>query len=118
MGDLQLNQCIIYLDDIVVFTTTPKEYLTTLRKVFMKLKIAELKLRPSKCKFFKKFITYLGHVVSENGVEADPTKTPAIRGCPTPVTVTNVRSFLGLTKYYWRFIKDYTQVAHPLYALI
>ena len=64
MGDLNLNWCIIYLDDIIVFSKTPKEHIEWLCGVFTKLTYVGLKLKPSKCDFFKTKITYLGHVVS------------------------------------------------------
>ena len=117
LGDLQLSWCVIYLDD-VVFGATSKEHFIRLRKVFEKLKTAGLKLKPSKWEFFKKSITYLGHLASENEVEADPKKTAALRDWPTPITVTDVRSFLVFINYYRRLIKDYAQVAHPIYPLI
>ena len=63
-GDLYLNWCIIYLDDIIVFSKTPKEYIERLRGVFIKLVAAGLKLKPKKCEFFKSKIAYLGHIVS------------------------------------------------------
>ena len=72
LGDLHLNWCIIYLDDIIVFSETPHEHIKRLCGVFQKLASAGLTLKPSKCEFFKKKITYLGHVVSENGIEVDP----------------------------------------------
>ena len=78
LGDLHLNWCIIYLDDIIVFSETPQEHIKRLHGVFQKLASAGLKLKPSKCEFFKKKITYLGHVVSEKGIEVDPKKTEAI----------------------------------------
>ena len=74
LGELHLQQCIIYLDDIIVFAKTPEEHITRLRRVFMKLRAAGLKLKPSKCAFFKKKITYLGHVVSEEGIATDEEK--------------------------------------------
>ena len=61
--DLHLNCCIIYLDDIIVYSKTPEEHIKHLKGVFEKLKAAGLKLKPSKCEFFKEKITYLGHVV-------------------------------------------------------
>ena len=81
---------------------------------FQKSKTAALKLKPSKCEFFKKSITYLGHGVSEDGVEINYKKTTAIRDWPIPITMTDVRSFLGFTNYYRRVIKDYDQVTQPL----
>ena len=65
LGNLHLQYCIIYLDDITVFSKTPEEHLTRLQAVFKKLKKAELKLKPSKCEFFKQKLTYVGHVVSK-----------------------------------------------------
>ena len=72
LGKLPLNWCIIYLDDITVFSRIPEEHIHRLRAVFEKLKAAGLKLKPSKCDFFKKEIKYLGHVVSEQKVSTDP----------------------------------------------
>ena len=74
LGNLHLQNCIIYLDDIIVFSKTPEEHLVRLRAVFEKLKKAELKLKPSKCNLFKHELTYLGHVVSKNGIQTDPMK--------------------------------------------
>ena len=74
LGNLHLQYCIIYLDDIIVFSKTPEEHLTRLCAVFEKLKKAELKLKPSKCEFFKQELTYLGHVVSKNGIQTDSKK--------------------------------------------
>ena len=71
LGDLNLNWCIIYLDDVVVYAPTVKEHLKRLGGVFQKLKSAGLKLKPSKCELFKQSISYLGHVVSEEGRSSD-----------------------------------------------
>ena len=68
LSDLQLNWCLIYLNDIIVFSKTLKEHLIWLRAIFEKMKEAGLKLKLSKCEFFKKPITYLGHKISENGI--------------------------------------------------
>ena len=118
LGDLHLNWCIIYLDDIIVFSETPQEHMRRLRGVFQKLASAGLKLKPNKCEFFKKKITYLGHVVSEKGIEVDPKKTEAVQKWPVPKTVTDVRSFLGFTNQYRKFIPKYAHIAGPLNELI
>ena len=115
---LHLNWCIIYLDDIIVFSETPGEHVKRLRGVFQKLAAAGLKLKPSKCEFFKKRIIYLGHVVSEKGIEVDPKKTEAVHKWPVPKTVTDVRSFLGFTNQYRKFIPKYAHVAGPLNELV
>ena len=77
-----------------------------------------LKFKPSKCELFRQELIYLGHVVSKDGIQTNPKKVEAICKWPMPTNVTEVRSFLGFTNYYWRFIKKYAQVAKPLYKLI
>ena len=108
----------IYLDDIIVFLDNAKEHLTRLRGVFAKLAKAGLKLKPSKCEFFKTKITYLGHIVSSKGIETDPKKVDAVKNWTVPKTVTDIRSFLGFTNHYRRFIKCYANVAKPLNTLV
>ena len=113
LGELHLNWCIIYLDDIIVFSRTPEEHLLRLKAVFNKLKAAGLKLKPSKCDLIKQQINYLGHVVSKEGVSTDPEKIKAVTEWPQPTTVTEVRSFLGFVSYYRRFIPNFSKVAKP-----
>ena len=118
LGELHLSWCIIYLDDIIVFSKTPEEHLKRLQGVFEKLAKAGLKLKPSKCEFFKSKITYLGHIVSTEGIEIDLKKIKAVKSCTKPKTITDVRSFLAFTSHYQRFIKGYAQVAKPLNTLV
>ena len=118
LGDLHLNWCIIYLDDVIVFSKTPKEHIERLEAVFRKISEAGLKLKPSKCEFFKSRIHYLGHIVSKNGIETDPKKIEAIKNWPVPRTVHDVRSFLGFTNYYRKFVYKYAHKARPLNKLI
>ena len=89
----------------------PKDQLVQLRAVFQKLKEAGLKFKPGKCEFFKKSLTYLGHKLSEKGIETDDSKIKVIQEWSTPKTVTEVRGFLGFTNYYWQFIYKYAQDA-------
>ena len=105
LGDLHLNWCIIYLDDIIMFAEDPDEHIKRLRDVFQKLAEAGLKLKPGKCKFFKSCISYLGHIVSADGIECDPKKKEAVKNGLVPKTVTEVQSFLVFTNHYRRFIK-------------
>ena len=118
LGDLNLNWCIIYLDDVVVYAPTVEEHLKRLEGVLQKLKAAGLKLKPSKCELFKKSISYLGHVVSEEGVRTDPKKIEAVQKWERPHNVYTIRRFLGFVNYYRKFIKDYSKIARPLYNLI
>ena len=110
LGELHLNWCIIYLDDIIVFSKTPEEHLKRLQGVFDKLAKAGLKLKPSKCEFFKSKITYLDHIVSVTGIETDPKKIEAVKNWTLPRTVMDVCSFLGFTNHYRRFIQGYAKV--------
>ena len=118
LGEMHLKWCIIYLHDIIVFSRTPEEHIERLRGVFLKLAAAGLRLKPSKCEFFKSKVNYLGHIVSKEGIETDPKKIEATEKWPVPKTVTEVRSFLGFTNYYCKFIPRYAQEAKPLNQLV
>ena len=117
LGELHLNWCIIYLDDIIIHSRTLEEHIVRLRGVFERLRTAGLKLKPSKCTFFKDEIAYLGHIISKQGIEVDPKKVEVIRKWPKPRTVTDVRSFLGFTNYYRKFMFCYAQITKPLNEL-
>ena len=117
LGEMHLNWCIIYLDDVIIFSSTPEEHIQRLRAVLQKLRAAGLKLKPSKCEFFRDRISYLGHIVSKDGVETDPKKVKVIQEWPTPETVYDVRSFLGFTNYYRKFLFRYSKIARPLHEL-
>jgi transposase InsO family protein len=118
MGDLHLVFCLIYLDDIVVFSRTFDEHVERLEAILKRLESTGLKLKPSKCRLFQKRIKYLGHVISEEGVETDPDKIAALKNWPVPQTVQDVRSFLGFVGYYRRYIKGFASVARPLHDLL
>ena len=92
LGDMTLNWCIIYLDDIIVFSKTLEDHTQRLRGVFEKLSAAGLQLKPSKCDFFKSLIAYLGHIVLKDGIETDPKKIATIKDWLVPKTVTEVQS--------------------------
>ena len=117
LEELHLNWCIIYLDDVIAHAKTPQEHIERLQGVFKKLWKAGLKLKPSKCEFFKDCIAYLGHIVSKDGIEVDPKKIKEIQEWPVPETVTDVKSFLGFTNYYRKFVHKYAQIAKPLHEL-
>ena len=118
MGELNLKECLIFLDDILVFSQNFEEHLERLEAVFSRLKEHGLKLKPSKCEFFKTKVKYLGHVVSQDGVETDPDKISALSTWPVPTNIKTLRSYLGFTGYYRRFIKDYAKIVKPLNDLL
>ena len=118
LGNLQLNWCHTYLDHVIVFSKNLKVHLSWLRAISKKLKKAGLKLKPSKCEFLKKHLTYFGHRILEEGIETDVSKIKIIWEWPVPKTVSRFRSFLGFTNYYGSFIGKYSQVSQLLYKLI
>ena len=93
-----------YLDDILIFSSGVEAHLEHLRKVFLRLREAKLKLKASKCSFFKKHIQYLGHLVSGDGIEPLPEKLEAVENMPPPKTPKEARQFLGLVGYYRKFV--------------
>ena len=109
--------CLIYLDDVIVMGRTFEEELERLKQVFERLACAGLKLKPKKCYLFQKRVSYLGHVVTEEGITADPGKVEQVRTWPIPENSTEVKSFLGLASYYRRFIPNFAAVAQPLHKL-
>ena len=109
--------CLIYLDDVIVMAPTFEEELERLKQVFEQLAQAGLKLKPKKCFLFWKRVSSLGHVVTEEGITADPGKVEQVRTWPVPESSMEVKSFLGLASYYCRFIPAFSTVAQPLYKL-
>ena len=111
---LNLDICVVYLDDIVIFSTTPEEHLDRLVQVLERLKQANLKLKPSKCKLMQKQVVFLGHIISGEGIATDPEKTRLVEEWPAPTNLKQLRGYLGLTGYYRRFVQDYAKIAAPL----
>ena len=118
LGEMHLKWCIIYLDDIIVFSKMPEEHIERLRGVFEKLSAAGLQLKPSKCEFFKSQIVYLGHIVSKDTIETDPKKITADKKWPVPGTVTEVQRFWGFMNYYHKFTQKYAHIARPINQLV
>ena len=114
LGELNLIYCLIYLDDIVIFSHTAEEHLHHLHIVFDQFTEYNLKLKPSKHNFFREEITYLAHQVSKDGVWPSNLNLMAIAVCMPPQTYTEVCAFLGLVGHYRRFIKGFACIAQPL----
>ena len=117
LGELNLTYCLIYLDDVIVFSDMPEEHLRRMRVVFYHLREHGLKLKPSKCEVFKLEINYLAHHVSQKGVLPSKKNLESIAQCPLPDTYTKVKSFVGLVGHYRCFIKGFAKIAAPLYNL-
>ena len=117
LGELNLTYCLIYLDDVIVFSDMPDEHLRRMRVVFDRLREHGFKLKPSKCEVFKSEINYLAHHVSWKGVLPSKKNLESIAQCPPPDTYTKVKSFVGLVGHYRCFIKGFAKIVAPLYDL-
>ena len=106
-----------YLDDLIIYSSTPEEHLQHIKTVFKKLCHAKLSMKLSKCHFFAKEIQYLGHILGIEGIKPVPAKTEAIKAMHSPVNPKQVRAFLGLVGYYRKFIKNFAKIAKPLKML-
>ena len=115
-GDLDF--VIAYFDDFCILSKTYDEHLNHLLSVFQRFKKYDIKINPSKCKWFQKKIVILGHVFSEKGIQMDPAKIDAIKGMIPPKNVKQLQQFLGLCGYYRKFVEGFAKIAAPLYNLL
>jgi hypothetical protein len=118
LRDFLYVHVIIYCDDILLFSNNITSHKEQLQKVFDKLREANLKLRPEKCHIAAESVIFLGHVVTKDGLQLNPDKTQAVRTFPVPTNPTQVRSFLGLSQYYKKWVKGYAHIASPLNDLL
>lgn len=117
-GDQQYQSWLLYLDDIVVFSSSFAQHLARLEVVLSRLHAEGLKAKLEKCAFFRQEVGYLGHVISSKGVSTDPAKVEAVANWQRPRCVTEVRSFLGFASYYRRFVEGFAKLASPLHKLV
>ena len=103
-----------YLDDIIIFSDTEEEHLAHIEEIFKRLEAADLKMKRSKCDFFKKHIHYLGHLISANGICPLKDKLDTIRDMPAPHNSKEVKQFLGLAGYYRKFVPRFADLSRPL----
>ena len=108
---------LVFFDDILIYSSTWENHLLHLNTVFQVLQLHKLFVKRSKCDFGKSQIEYLGHVVSQQGVSADPSKLHVIQDWPLPVSIKALRGFLGLTGYYRKFIPGYGRICGLLTCL-
>ena len=117
LRDLINKTCIVYIYDIIVWSKDFQTHLVHLQQIFDRLEKANLTLKASKCQFAVKRVKYLGHILSSTGVEPDPEKISVVADSKPPKNPKQVRQFLGLTNYYRRFVKSYSNITKPLHNL-
>ncbi|KAI4871331.1 hypothetical protein NFI96_009730, partial [Prochilodus magdalenae] len=118
VGDMNFLEVLVYLDDLIIFGKTLEEHEERLLKVLDRLRDEGLKLSLDKCQFGRTSVTYVGHIVSQDGIATDPSKIEAVSAWPKPQTLSELRSFLGFCGYYRRFVKDYSRICRPLNELL
>lgn len=117
LRELKGKCCMVYIDDVVVYSKNKQDHLQHLQQVFNCFHKAGLTLNLKKCNFIQKSLTFLGHVVSREGIKTDPTKVTAVSSFPIPQSLKEVQRFLGMAGWYHRFIPSFSEKAAPLHAL-
>ena len=117
MCNLKYETCIVYLDDIIIFSRDLEQHIERLQQVLQRLKSAGLKLKPNKCQMLRQTVEFLGHIVSAKGTGVDPKKISAVADWPIPTNITELRAYLGLCGYYRKFVQGFSEIASPLYSL-
>lgn len=113
-----LSFCFAYLNDILVFSSTPDEHASHLQQLFTRLTSYGLVANAAKCEFGVKELDFLGHHVDACGIQRLPDKMTVIRNFPRPTTATKLQEFLGLVNFYRRFIPRCAHISQPLYDLL
>ncbi|KAG8490817.1 hypothetical protein CXB51_013992 [Gossypium anomalum] len=109
---------VVFIDDILVYSRDEAEHAEHLRLVLQILRDKQLYAKFSKCEFWLREVSFLGHVVSASGIRVDPSKILAILNWKPPRNITEIRSFLGLAGYYRRFVKGFSMIATPMTKLL
>ena len=118
LGELNLTYALIYLDNVIVYLHMEDDHLIQLRAILERFQEYRLKLKPSKCNFFCTEINYLGHKVSVKGMQPGTKGLRGIAEIVPPTTYTEVRKFVGATRFLYQFIKNYARIAKPLNDLL
>lgn len=104
----------VYIDDVLIFSNSEEEHMEHINIIVKALHDANMKISREKSHFFSNTIEFLGHIIKNGRITVDPEKSCAMQNYPIPKTLKELRSFLGLTGYYRRFIRDYAKLAKPL----
>ena len=114
LGELNLTYALVYLEDVIMYSKMEEDHLRWLQAVFERFYEHRLKLKPSKCRFLRKQITFLGHEVSADGMKPSNLNLKGIAEMAPPANYMEVRHFLRMTRFFRRFIKNYARIAKPL----
>ena len=112
------NTYIVYLDDIIIYSTNYEEHLKHLQIVLEAIRKANLMIKLKKCQLCLPNIPFLDHIVERSGLQPDPKKIRKIKELSAPQWLTELRSALGLFSYYRKFVKGFSQIAKPLTMLL
>lgn len=112
------EKVLIFLDDIIIYSSTIEEHFERLNLVFQRLASHGLKIEPTKCYLFQESVSYLGQIISNEGISGDPEKVNAVREWPVPENARELKVFLGTAGYHRRYIHHFSQLASPLYELV
>jgi len=118
LSRVRWQTCLIYLDDVIVFSHTVAEHLRHVDEVLTLLRAAGVTLKLSKCRFFQPKVDYLGHVITPGKLHVATANTQAFESAKFPRSLTQLRSFLGAANVYRRFVKDYAKIARPLNSML
>jgi hypothetical protein len=108
----------VFIDDILIYSKNEEEHEEHLRLVLQKLREQELYTKFNKCEFWLKEVAFLGHIITNRGIAVDPSKVSDVLKWEPPRTLSEIRSFLGLTGYYHRFIEGFSTIVKPLTTLL
>src|SRR6266508_981962 len=115
----ELDVCVVlFINDILVYSKNEEEHAKHLQLVLERLREHQLYAKFSKCQFWLKEVSFLGHILSAKGVAVDPSNVQEVLEWKSPTSVTEIQSFLGLAGYYHQFIQDFSKIAKPMMKLL
>ena|SRR6266498_599078 len=108
----------VYLDDVIIYSRTKEEHIRYVRAVLQKIRKVNLKLKLTKCKWFEQELIFVGYRITARGIEPDPRNIEKIKNARVPTSTMELRGFLGTAQFYRQFVKNYANVARPIYDML
>ena len=108
---------LVFIDDILIYSKNEEEHQRHLEIILKRLREHTLYIKLSKCVFYQKEIQYLGHTISAQGIAVDPSKIKEIKEWPMPRNVSKVRNFMGLARFYRKFVRNFSRIVYPFTTL-